>query len=185
MRTITWFPGTISELDKTYDALREERYQDRSHRLWKNYSKEYFEDSGIVALTIFYNDDDQPELCSSISKRSCWPDNTYRLLNRMWKVTNKQTMLRRVSDSVGQSIISQMKWLNENANCQLTFMSRESSNWEAWTIDSLETYFNLEYETDPYKYLTCPNEQDTSCWQKIIYHGNKHILEQWKRTLSD
>jgi hypothetical protein len=183
MKTITWLPGSMPKLDLIYDNLREERHRDKSHRLWMNYSKEYFEDSGVAALTIFFNDNDQPELCSSISSRSCWPENCYRLLNRMWKVSNRQIILKRVSDSVGLSIISQIEWLKKNTNYRLAFMSRETSNWENWTIKNLKTYFSLEFKTDGYKYLTCLNENDNSCWQRIIYQGDEKVLKEWKTCL--
>jgi len=43
MRTETWAKGTSSKLDKLFDDLREQQYQNREHRLWKNYSKESFD----------------------------------------------------------------------------------------------------------------------------------------------
>ena len=41
--------------------------------------------------------------------------------------------------------------------------------------------FELMFKTDNYKYLTCPNEYDSTCWQKIIYYGDESLLTQWKR----
>ena len=54
MHTVTWRPGQNPELDLIYDQLREQQYQDRSQRLWKNYSKDSF--SHAVALTIHFDD---------------------------------------------------------------------------------------------------------------------------------
>jgi hypothetical protein len=56
-----------------------------------------------------------------------------------------------------------------------------SDNWEQWCINNFLDRFNLEFKTDNYKYLTCPNECDDTCWQKIIYNGNESILSQWKK----
>lgn len=182
MKTITWVPGTNSELDELYDHLRDLQYKNKSHRLWKNYSPEQFKDA--VAFTIHWDSDNEPELCSSISSRPCWPNNAYRILNRMWKVNEKKKqILKRVSDCVGLSAISQLEWLNNNTNFELAFCSRQTSNWEQWTIANFQEHFNLEFNTDKYQYLTCSNECDDTCWQKIIYSGNSELLSSWKRRL--
>ena len=179
MKTTTWVPGTDPTLDQLFDNLREQQYQDRNHRLWKNYSKENF--NTAIALTICFNDDGNPEMCSSISSRECWPNGAFRILNRLWKHSNKIIYPRVMSDSFGQSAQSQIDWLRNNANCQLYFISRQTDNWENWCIKNFRDRFNLEFKTDNYKYLTCPNECDDTCWQKIIYHGDENILLKWKK----
>jgi hypothetical protein len=172
-------PGTDVALDQLFDNLREQQYQDRSHRLWKNYSKENF--NSVVALTICFNDLGEPEMCSSISSRESWPSGAYRILNRLWKHSNKIAYPRVMSDSFGSSAQSQIDWLKNNADCQLYFISRQTDNWEQWCINNFLDRFNLEFKTDNYKYLTCSNECDDTCWQKIIYNGNESILSQWKK----
>ena len=179
MKTTTWVPGTDVALDQLFDDLREQQYRDRSHRLWKNYSKENF--NSAVALTICFNDLGEPEMCSSISSRECWPSGAYRILNRLWKHSNKIAYPRVMSNSFGSSALSQIDWLKNNADCQLYFVSRQTDNWEQWCINNFLDRFNLEFKTDNYKYLTCPNEYDSTCWQKIIYHGDESLLTQWKR----
>lgn len=180
MQSITWAPGSNSELDELFDNLRHLQFNNKSHRLWKNYDTDIYNMS--VALTIHWDDDGRPELCSTIAKRDCWPENTYRILNRMWKVSEKKKRyLRRVSNCVGLSAKSQIEWLANNCNYDLVFCSRQTLNWEEWTIKNFKEYFSLEFKTDNYKYLTCENECDYTCWQKIIYHGNEGVLNQWKR----
>jgi len=179
MKAITWEPGTIPELDTIFDELREKQYRDKSHRLWKNYSKEEFENS--VALTICFDNDGHPEMCSSISEKHCWPFGVYRILNRLWKNSNKITYPRVMSKSFGQSAHSQIDWLKQNRECSLYFISRQTENWEEWCIDNFKKEFNLEFKTDNYRYLTCDNECDETCWQKIIYNGDSEILTQWKQ----
>lgn len=178
METITWIPGTNKELDNLFDNLREQHYNDKSHRLWKNYSREAF--TNVAALTIFFNENGNPEVCSSITNKNCWPINAYRIHNRVWKPSNKKTFLTSISDSMGYSAISQKLWLESNTDCRLYFISRQTDNWEEWMIKHFRK-FDLFFETDNYKYLTCPNECDISCWQKIIFNGDKEILKQWKR----
>lgn len=178
MQAITWVPGTNTEYDQLFDQLREAHYNDRSHRLWKNYAKEAFDE--VAALTIYFDEDNVPEACSSIVARDCWPTGVYRIHNRVWKPNNKQTFLRRISNSMGFAAISQRDWLEQNTDCKLYFISRQTDNWEQWMIKHFKD-FGLEFETDNYKYLTCPNECDDTCWQNIIYSGNKELLETWKR----
>lgn len=175
----TWTPGSDSYLDLLFDNLREQQYKDRGHRLWENYSKDSFKFA--VALTICFNDNGDPEMCSSIASRDCWPTGAYRILNRLWKHSNKIKYPRVMSPSFGLSAKSQIEWLEKNADCDLYFISRQTENWESWCIKNFQQEFELPFKTDNYKYLTCPNECDSTCWQKIIYNGSTEILDQWKR----
>ena len=179
MQTITWAPGTNSKMDQLFDQLREQQYNDRSHRLWKNYSKDSFDFA--VALTICFNDNGEPEMCSSIASRDCWPAGAYRILNRLWKHSNKIKFPRIMSPSFADSAKSQIAWLENNTNCKLYFISRQTDNWEEWVINNFQEVYGVSFKTDNYKYLTCPNECDDTCWQKIIYNGNEQLLSQWKQ----
>jgi len=180
MRTITWKPGTDPEHDKLFDDLREQHYNDHSHRLWQNYSKEEFNFICPVALTIHFDDNEIPEVCSSISERSCWPNGAYRIHNRVWKCNNRKQFLRKVSPSMGLSAKSQILWLKKNTDAKLYFISRQTNNWDNWMIAHFKEY-GINFKTDNYLYLTCPDECDDNCWQRIIYSGNETLLEQWKR----
>jgi hypothetical protein len=75
----------------------------------------------------------------------------------------------------------QIDWLTKNTDCQLYFISRQTANWEDWCIRQFQKQFNLSFTNGTYKYLTCPNECDDTCWQTIIYNGNKDLLTQWKK----
>ena len=183
MNAITWVPGTNKDLDTLYNNLREEQYQDRSHRLYNNYSSESFNHAGIVAYTICFDDNNYPEMCSSISNRNCWPANAFRILNRLWKHSNKINFPRVMSPSFAETAKSQISWLEQNADCDLYFVSRQTDNWEDWVIKNFSKVYGVQFNKDPHKYLTCPNECDDTCWQKIIYNGDSTVLEQWKRKL--
>ena len=179
MRTVTWAPGSDRKHDQLFDQLREQRYQDHSHRLWKNYSKENF--NSAVALTIFFDDQDQPEMCSSISARDCWPTGAYRILNRLWKHSNKIVFPRVISPSFEHSVRNQIAWLETHVQCKMYFISRQTDNWEHWCIREFRKQFGIEFATEDHRYLTCPNECDDSCWQRIIYNGDAELLNEWKR----
>jgi hypothetical protein len=178
MRVETWKPGTNEELDKLFEKLRMRHYMDKTHRLWKNYSKDAFKD--VAALTIYFDEEGIPEVCSSTIQRDCWPEGAYRIHNRVWKANNKKTFLRKVSPSMGLSANSQIEWLYNNTNCRLYFISRQTEKWGEWMIEHFKEY-NIHFKTDNYMYLTCPNERDDTCWQRIIYSGDTSLLEQWKR----
>lgn len=180
MKTVTWEPGTDAELDKLFDDLREQQYQDRTHRLWKNYGGEYWRDAGIIANTICFDDNDIPEMCSTISSRECWPQGVYRLLNRLWRHSNKVKYPRTMSKSFAESAINQIDWLKQNTNYKLVFMSRQTQNWQKFALENFYNY-GLDLKTDNYKYLTCPNECDDTCWQSIVYNGDESFLTHWNR----
>jgi len=180
MEAITWAPGTDPEFDQLFDILRIQQYNNKSHRLWENYSSDAFKSA--VALTICFDDNNLPEMCSSIAYRDCWPANVYRILNRLWKTHDfrKGGAPNGMSPSFGISAKSQIDWLTTNTNYELYFISRQTNNWKEWVIRNFQQVYNIDFKTDDYKYLTCPNECDATCWQKIIYNGNKQLLNQWK-----
>jgi hypothetical protein len=180
MKTKTWVPGSNKKLDTLFNRLREEQYQNKNHRLWQNYSVEYWNDAGIVANTICFNDNNEPEICSTISNRSCWPKSAYRILNRTWKYSNKKSMMTEISQAMGSTTISQINWLTDNTDCKLYFISRQSDNWTEWVQNNFKRQFNLDFKIGAHKYLTCPNECDNTCWQPILYCGNEEQLTQWK-----
>lgn len=178
METYTWVPGTEPHLDKIFNEVREERYQCREHRLWENYSKEHFESS--IALTIAFNKEGIPEICSSIASKDCWPTDAYRILNRMWKHSNKVQHSVKISRAMVSNVESQIDWLNQFTECKLYFISRQTDNWMSWVAEKFKSQYDLEFNIAPYKYLTCSNECDDSCWQHIIYAGDTEILNKWK-----
>ena len=179
MKTVTWTTGSNPELDNLFNELREQQYSDKSHRLWKNYSKENF--IHAVALTIHFDNQNNAVMCSSIASRPCWPNKTYRILNRLWKHSDKVTYRRSIGPSFGHSMTSQLAWLKENTDFDLCFISRQTDHWEDFVISEFKDRYDVEWKKGDYKYLTCPNECDHTCWQKIIYYGNQELLTEWKR----
>lgn len=177
MNIITWAPFTNSELDKIYDELREKQFNDRSHRLWSNYSKDFLK--YCVALTICF-ENKKPVACSSISYRDCWPRDCFRILNRTWKPYERLRFPRRLSLSIINSAKDQIAWLEKNTDMKTVFISRQTGNWQNWLMTNLNNH-NLNFQKDKHFYLTCPNPTDDSCWQRIIYQGDKKILSSWQR----
>jgi hypothetical protein len=183
MRVVTWVPGTDKKHDELFDSLREVRYTDQSHRLWKNFAREEF--ANVTALSIYFDDNNVPEVCSSILERDCWPQGAFRIHNRVWKPNNKLKFLRRVTDGMGYIALSQIAWLKEHKDLKLFFISRQvDTGWNDWMIKNFKEGWDIGFETDNYKYLTCQNECDDTCWQHIIYNGDTELLEQWKRRLN-
>lgn len=186
MKAETWIPGNNQKLDKLFDSLRQQQYENRSHRLWKNYSKDEIEKwSGSIAYTISFDQNGQPELCSTVSYRNCWPMGAFRILNRTWKVKNKKQIMPEISQAMGAATLSQIAWLKENIDFKFYFISRQSDNWMEWVSNNFKRQFNLDFKIAENKYLTCPNEYDDTCWQKIIYNGDPEVLTQWKQKLCE
>lgn len=181
MKTETWIPGSNNQLDTLFDQLREQQFNDKSHKLHKNYSREFYK--FCLAFTIVFDDNGMPEMCSSISQRDCWPSNAYRILNRLWKVNDlrKQGAPGIMSESFGLTALSQIDWINNFTNNHLVFISRETENWERWVSRQFKEGYNLNFKMSKYKFLTCPNECEATCWQKIIYIGNDKYLKLWKK----
>lgn len=179
MTCLIWVPGTDSNLDQLFNDLREQQYQNRQDALWANYSAEAFRD--CVALSIYLNDRGEPELCSSISVRPCWPEGVYRILNRTWKCQNRRRMMPEISQAMGQTALKHIQWLQENTRCRLYFISRETDNWMSWTQKNFKRQFGIEFDSADSKYLTCANENADTCWQHILYRGDTRLLDQWKK----
>lgn len=178
MQTITWVPNSNAEYDALFDSLREKQSLNTEHRYYKNYEKEYFTDT--ILHSIYFGDNGDPEVCSSICKRSCWPDKAYRILNRTWKPMFRQKILREVLPPIYYTTKSQIEWLLTNTDCELYFISRQTNHWTSWITKSFKEKYNIEFFIGEHKYLTCHHENDDTCWQQIIYNGNKKLLDDWK-----
>lgn len=174
-----WKPGTNRRLDQEFDILRRMHYNDRHHPLWANYHEDAFKE--CIALTIMYNKNGYPHFCASILNRPCWPSKAYRIINRLWKVVPHFNVLTRLSNEGGVLIAGQIKWLQENTDCELHFISREVSNWRKFSQRELRHRYDLEFKTTEHKYLTCDNTSDNSCWQYILYQGDDSVLENWRK----
>lgn len=178
MKVYTWKPGSNKDLDYLFNELRLIQFYDKTHRLWFNYSEEFV--SFCVALTICLDDDNHPTICSSISSRTCWPKNVFRILNRTWKPNTRMPIAKKLSKYWIGTVQSQFDYLKENTNYKIAFISRQTGNWENWLATNLNEK-GFKFKTDKYYYLTCPNECDETCWQKIIYQGDARSMKSWKK----
>jgi hypothetical protein len=98
----------------------------------------------------------------------------------MWKHSNKVSHSKRISEAMVASVVSQINWLKENTSCDLYFISRQTDNWMGWVAGKFKSQYNLDFKIAPNKYLTCPNECDETCWQRVIYTGDEQLLDNWK-----
>lgn len=172
-----WTPGSNTYLDELFENLRKHQRNNSTDPLASNYNKDIFERS--VALSIAFDENGEPTHCSSIISRDCWPDNVYRILNRMWKI-KRIPITKFVSPQICLMVSEQVKWLENNTSAKLVFVSRQYNHWQNMLIRDFEQYSGLTFNTNSNKYITCPNSHDDNCWQHIIYHGDKSLLECWK-----
>lgn len=182
MYTKTWKPGEDQELDQIFENYREQQYSNYDDPLRLNYSKKAI--SQCQALSITFDHSGNPLVLSGILRRPIWPNNTFRICNRFWKV--KEERLIAVDKSTGLHIVSkaiqdQTTYAKEYLNAELIFLSRQYDNWQKFVVKQVRKHTGLEFQYDNYKYLTCDNLEDSSCWQKIIYLGNDTLLNSWLR----
>jgi hypothetical protein len=164
--------------DTLFDDLRNAQFLNHNDALHKNYSLGNF--VNCLAYSICF-ENNVPVMCATIAHKSCWPDKTYRILNRLWKPNDKRIKFpRQMSQSFGEIAKSQIKWIKDNLECDLMFISRETSNWQNFVISEFDRQFSIKWKSNTNKYLTCDNENCHSCWQNIIYIGNEEVLEHWK-----
>jgi len=175
-QVITW--TTDSVLDQIYNDLRKKHYLKSGHRLFKNYSEYHIRE--VSAKSIYWGHSGRPEIVASILQRPCWPDETYRILNRLWKPDMHTNPVFEINEGFTKLIEDQINW------CKLRgakgmFMSREGdSNWQQWVVSKLSNQTDIEFYIPDEKFLTCNNEEDESCWQKILYHGDTDQTLTWK-----
>ena len=172
-----WTPGSDSYLDELFENLRQNQHNNKTDPLAVNYNKYLFERS--AAFSIAFDETGDPTHCSSIIRRDCWPDRVYRILNRMWKI-KRIPITKFVSPQICLMVSEQVKWLQNNTDSKLVFVSRQYNHWQSMLIRDFKKYSDLTFDTNNYKYQTCPNSDDDSCWQHIIYHGDDSLLNSWK-----
>jgi hypothetical protein len=181
MYTKIWIPGTDIELDRLFEELRQNQHNDVTHPLYNNYSAKAFEECSALSITF---DNDQPIVVGSILTRSCWPKNAYRIVNRFWKVHEHR--LPHLDRNHGMTVFSKtveahVNYTKQHLNAEIIFISRQYNNWQKFVVKQIKLHTGLEFEYDSYKYLTCSNLDDCSCWQPIMYLGNTKLLNQWSR----
>jgi len=173
----TWEPGTDKSLDDLFESLREKIYLSQQHPLWSNYNKDHFKK--CCALTISF-EKDIPIFCASILSRKIWPEGTYRIMNRYWRISGDHNFLKTISPGSAILTLSQLEWAKSQTNFKLAFISRQYEHWQKFIIDQFNKH-QIKFQSDNYKYLTCDNQNDITCWQKIIFQGESDILEKWTR----
>jgi len=175
-KVITWTVDPV--LDSIYETLRIKQYN-KNHRLSNNYSKDHTIE--VVAKSIYWGEDSVPKIVSSVLHRSCWPNNVFRILNRLWKTELNSGPTFNIDKGFGLMIENQIEWCLENGAPGM-FMSRQStSNWQSWAQPIFIQQTGIEFVAPPEKFLTCDNEANLDCWQHILYYGDLPLLNTWKR----
>lgn len=167
-----------NNLDSVYEMLRQEHVK-KDHRYASNYHKSHTQE--LAAKSIYWDDDGEPMIVSSILQRPCWPRGVYRILNRAWKPFMNIESPFTIHHGWFLMISQQMEWCKQS-NAVGVFMSRESlaPRLQKWVNQKTKAALGFEFETPHHKYLTCINESNPSCWQRIFYSGDPMYLQQWK-----
>jgi len=175
-QAVTWVSDPV--LDGIYEELRKLHYLNVGHRLYKNYSLDHVNE--VSAKTIYWGHSGEPEIVCSILQRPCWPNNTYRILNRLWKPKILTNPIFDINEGFAKVLEDQINWC-ELRKADGVFMSRQGDGkWQKWAAKKLTVMTGLEFYLPDEKFLTCNNEDDESCWQKIIYYGDANNIQDWK-----
>lgn len=172
----TWVSN--SYLDNIYEELRQAHYN-IDHKLRENYSVAHIQE--VSAKSIYWDHLGNPSIVCSILNRSCWPTNTYRILNRLWKTKINSGKTFNIDNGFYLLLKNQMNWCY-NHDASAIFMSRQTSGkWQQWVISHFLKISNINLHAPTEYFLTCDNEECSSCWQKIIFHGDTRLLNNWKK----
>ena len=172
----TWTTDDV--LDSIYEDLRKKHYIKTGHRLYKNYSEYHIQE--VSAKSIYWGHSGEPEIIASILARPCWPNETFRILNRLWKPNMLTNPIFEINEGFTKLIEDQISWC-ELRSAKGVFMSRQGDTaWREWAILKLKEQTDLDFFLPDEKFLTCNDEQSTNCWQKIIYYGDTDQLTNWK-----
>jgi hypothetical protein len=175
-KAITWVEN--KKLDALYESLREKHYS-FNHKLKENYSETHSRE--VIAKSIYWGTDGQPKIVCSILRRDCWPNNVYRILNRLWKTDINTGPIFDIDRGFGILIENQVEWCLENGAHGM-FMSRQgNSKWQSWSLPIFKEQTDIEFIAPPQHFLTCDNETDSSCWQQILFYGDNNLLNTWKQ----
>jgi len=166
-------------LDAIYEDLRKKHYINTGHRLYKNYSANHIQE--VSAKSIYWGHSGEPEIVSSILGRPCWPEGTFRILNRLWKPKMLTNPIFDINEGFSKLIEDQISWC-ELRGAKGFFMSRQGNTaWREWAVEKLQEQTKLEFYLPDEKFLTCGDEELDECWQKIIYYGDLEQLDNWKK----
>lgn len=180
-KVITWTSDPV--LDAVYEDLRSKHYANTAHRLYTNYGPEHVAE--LSAKSIYWGVDGLPKIVCSILSRSCWPNNTYRILNRLWKPELNSGDTFSIDNGFALLVQDQISWCNSH-EAGAVFMSRQTSGrWQEWASTILGSMTGINFHLPTQKFLTCNNETDDSCWQRIIFVGDTTLLNNWKNRPSN
>jgi len=175
-KVTTW--TSDPELDSIYEDLRSKHYANTSHRLHSNYGPGHVAE--LSAKSIYWGVDGTPKIVCSILSRPCWPNNTYRILNRLWKPAINTGDVFSIDKGFALLVQDQINWCKAHGSTAV-FMSRQTpGRWQEWASTTLSEMTGIAFHLPDKKFLTCDNEEDDSCWQRIIFSGDVSLLNNWK-----
>lgn len=172
----TWKTDPL--LDLIYDDLRQQHYNRQHLRLYRNYSHDHVKE--VSVKSIYWRDDGSPGIICSVLGRKCWPQGTYRILNRLWKPTINTGPRRGIDHGFSMLVINQTQWCMDRG-ARAVFMSRQTDGWTRWAGEHFNRSTGLFFECPTGRYLTCDDDENNECWQKILIHGDVNsVLNTWR-----
>lgn len=167
------------KLDDIYEMLRQQQYAKTHLKLHSNYHQIHVKE--LSAKSIYWDAHGEPKIVCSIVTRPCWPQHTFRVLNRLWKPVINTGGIKTIDEGFAMVLKSQWSWCRDN-HAAAIFMSRSiHGSWAKWAAKFFKQQLDLDFYHPQQLFLTCDNENDHNCWQQILIHGDLTVLNKWRR----
>lgn len=178
MSSILIFNKSNLELLTIYKNLAQD-ISNSTHYLASNYYENNLDIDNQEIFTIALKNKN-PFLFSSIYRRDYWPSGCYRILNRLGKIHIDSTPNKTIDECFLAMIQKQIEWLAENKiDFKTAIISRNNNSKLMFHNLSIELMkINLPFHLYENKIWVCKGDKK-SCFQNILYYGNKNLLDTW------
>jgi hypothetical protein len=179
---IVTFDHTDTDLLTLFDISRKKLIGMYSGKIIENYKVENFNYQDQTAFSIGYKNN-KPYLFSTIFRRTSWPKDCYRILNRTWKLNRQDHISKEIDPLFKEMVESQIHWLNKNLNPKTIFISREHNSRN--TLINVRNYLNTgELKFILLEELICVSQGDpkVAC-QDILFTGESEVFKEWPKSL--
>jgi len=179
---IVTFDHTDTDLLSLFDVSRKKLIGMYSGKIIENYKVENFNYQDQTAFSIGYKNN-KPYLFSTIFRRTRWPKDCYRILNRTWKLNRQDHISKEIDPLFKEMVESQIHWLNKNLNPKTIFISREHNSRN--TLINVRNYLNTgELKFILLEELICVSQGDpkVAC-QDILFTGKSEVFKEWPKSL--
>jgi hypothetical protein len=167
INTYTWTQDSALQL--RFDLARETIARS-NHPLANNYQCN-FNSSEIIAYSMSCTDR-EVYLCSSIARKSYWPQGVYRVLNRVFKPVPKDVFTKSIEDFWTDQVVQQLEFCKTLSDFKTAIVSRKLGYKR--TLSHLQNYLalrNIVATVWAQPVWVCDDYHNPECQQNILAIG--------------